>query len=172
MFVLDNLNSGNYMGTTLRFVLVHIFLVCINTGFSQQENWYVLQILHPANDMQIKSVMSEILVSTPNAVIWYNGAKSNTMGCKSTSAINWPQIIHNLILHDFFIAEVTNGAVHYSGINASASYFFVLATYYAGHSDEMPVNWIAQLNHDEWDALHADVRDYYTLNGNYEIVEK
>lgn len=172
MFVMDNLDSGNIMRTAIRLVPVLFFLATAQISFSQQENWYVLQLMHPLNEGQIKSTIGTIISGSNGAQVWYNGAKSNTFGCKSQELISWSSIVAELMQHDVFVADVTYGNVHYSGTAARSSYFFAQACYYAGHADQMPVGWIAQLNHDEWDALPENVRSYFQSNNNFEIVEK
>ncbi|MBL0316233.1 MAG: hypothetical protein IPP69_10800 [Flavobacteriales bacterium] len=155
-----------------------IFLVLIFIFFgetraqAQTEHWYVLQVVGQMDEAELKSAMSYIQQVAPGTSVWYNDSRSNTIGCKSTIEISWPQVISELRAHDFFLADVTKCRCHSSDVNAITSIFFIEACYYASHADNIPQGWIARLNKSEFDALPEGVRDFYEDQGNYELVNK
>lgn len=160
------------MKRALRFVLAISILTTVNSVRAQQDNWYVLQIMQPVDQVQIKSILEEINGYYPDAQVWYNGEKSNTIGCKRATITNWSQVLFAMLEHDVYLADITQGVIHQSGNLAPSGYFFIQACYYASHTESTPPEFLAQLNHDEWDYLPEEVRNYYLTYGNYEWVEK
>ncbi|MBX7051949.1 MAG: hypothetical protein K1X54_07925 [Flavobacteriales bacterium] len=152
-------------------VFVTLFLFW-DQNLLAQENWYVLQVIGQVDDAELKSAMSYIQQAVPGTSVWYNDSRSNTIGCKSSTEISWPQLIAELRTHDFYMADVTKCRCHFSDVNAVSSIFYVEACYYASHSDNIPEGWIARLNKSEYDALPESVKNFYEDQGNYELVNK
>lgn len=137
-----------------------------------QEHWYVLQIVGPASDSELKLAINTIGQLAPGATVWYNDSRSHTIGCKSPNEISWPQITAELRANDFYLADVTHCRCHALDVNAISSIYFIEACYYANHPESMPPGWIAELNKSEFDALPTAVRSFYQEEENYELVNK
>lgn len=137
-----------------------------------QEHWYVLQIVGPANDTELKSVINTIGQLAPGATVWYNDTRSHTIGCKSFNEISWPQITAELRASDFYLADVTHCRCHALDVNALSSIYFIEACYYANHPETMPPGWTAELNKSEFDALPTAVKSFYQEGENFELVDK
>jgi hypothetical protein len=140
--------------------------------FSQSENWYLLQIVGQVSESELKGALSFIQQVEPNCSVWFNDSRSNTIGCKSTNTISWPQVISEMRAHGFYLADVTDCRCHHSDVRAISSIYFIEACYYATHSEALPQGWTAKLNRAEYDALPELAKNYYQATGNLELVNK
>jgi len=152
--------------TALLFLGANLNKLC-----AQTDRWYVLKSISALSESEVKLIISNVMSAANTTTMWYNGDKSQTFGVRNSTEIFWSQVISDMNAHGYFLADITNGRNHHTGDEASTSVYYQEALYCSMHADSCPENFHAKLNHDEWDALPNDVREYYEMNSNYLISE-
>jgi hypothetical protein len=156
--------------TTIQLFLSFCVLSTISVD-AQNGHWYVLQSMEELSDSKAKIVMSEIQSLTNAETIWFNGTRSGTIGVRHSAEIDWNEVVHFLISHQIYLADITNGISHQNGNDVRSGFYFSQAIYCAIEHENAPVDFYAKLNQAEWDALPEEVRNYYVTNSHYVISE-
>lgn len=161
----------------IRFLAISVLVLFIffsgnSSCMGQTTEWYVLKSVNVLNENEVKSVIGFLQNMAPESTAWFNGPKSRTFGSKSSTVVSWPEIIHSMNGHGIYLSEITRGNLHHHGLDAVTSIFYQEALYYSSHASEIPQNFIAYLNQEEWDQLPLDAKNFYIESGNYELVDK
>lgn len=139
---------------------------------AQETNWYLLKSAGSLSEIQVKEAISQIQQIAPETIGWYNGDHSNTFGFKSETAVEWHTVIPLLYNSGIYLAEITKGEFHHHGAEAITSIFYQRALYYSIFPANMPAEFIAELNQDEWSALPETAVDFFEEQENLIISAK